>query len=141
MDLMMKPKEALVKDGFLPAGADRKRGRLSLDAIERLKDLASAGWEIEGYEVTDTPDATGAAVVDKVKTDPNAIADLPPMTRDENTTAAFTINGEVGMRTVCQNCRASLTYCPCPHPQVWLDHTQTGVVVFKQRTSPLKRKW
>lgn len=137
----MKPKEALVKDGFLPEGADRKRGRLSLAAIERLKDLASTGWDIEGYSVTDAPDATGAAVIEKVKTDPNAVSEIPNEYRAEANYTAHADGKEIGMRTVCNIDRRSLNFCVCAHPRVWVDFDREAVVVFKPRTEPLKRKW
>lgn len=136
----MKPKAALVKDGFLPAGSELKRGRLSADAINRCKELASQGWQIDGYEVSST--ANTEPVVNKVKvaTGAKEIADIGEPFRHEDAWTAHSTMGEVGMRTVCNNCRCSLTYCPCPHPVVNLDHETVGVVVFKSRTVPLPAK-
>lgn len=136
----MKPKEALVKDGFLPKGAENKRGRLSGAAIDRCKELAGQGWSIEGYEVSQSTTSTGP-IVDKVKVDPNRIFDVPDVARDEDMWSAHTSEGEVGMRTVDNGCGNSLNYCRCQHPRVWIDHETEGVVVFKPRTTPLKKRW
>lgn len=133
----MKPKVALVKDGFLPAGSENKRGRLSADAINRLKELALSGWDIDGYSVVKgTPDPTAAIPlpgdrVEKVSVDPNSIADVPDETRPESDWNAFVGNKSIGMRTVCNTCHSSLTYCHCQHPRVWIDYNAEGVVVFK----------
>lgn len=145
----MKPKVALVKDGFLPAGSENKRGRLSIDAINRLKELAASGWDIDGYSVTRTAPTVGkptAPVVEKVKADPNTIPDVPDESRPEKDWQAYRKFGleqvEVGMRTVCNVCGSSLSYCHCPKPVVWVDADLEAVVYFKPRTSPLvARKW
>lgn len=129
----MKPKVALVKDGFLPPGSENVRGRLSGKAIERCEALAAQGWDIDGYQVSKTSNST-APVVLKVKTDSNTIADVPEPTRFESDWTAWVGKQPIGMRTVCNNCRCSLTYCPCESPRVWLDHETQGVVYFK----PLK---
>jgi hypothetical protein len=136
---MMKPKHALVKDGFLPAGSENKKGRLSGAAIERCKELASTGWEIEGYSVSDTPDSSGAAVVEKVKvvTGEKTIADIGNPARDESMWEAYAnVNGKivpVGMRTVDNSCGNSLTYCFCRTPVVNVDYDAVAVVNFKPR--------
>lgn len=139
---MIKPKVALVKDGFLPAGSENKRGRLSAAAIQRCKELAATGMQIEGYETvkSSTPDA--APVVNKVKvsTGSTEIADIGEPFHHEEAWQAFTSEGEVGMRTVCNTCKSSLTYCPCQHPVVNIDHMRVGVVSFKPRTTPLPAK-
>lgn len=132
---MMKPKAALVKDGFLPAGSENKRGRLSGDAVNRLKELAANGWNIEGFTVSkptaEVKDNDEPVKVERVKRDSSAIEELVPMTRDENALEAFTSNGKIGFRTVCNICGSSLTHCPCPQPKVWLDYNREGVVYFK----------
>ena len=133
----MKPKVALVKDGFLPAGAENQRGRLSAAAIARCQELVSKGWDIDGFVTTKavvtgiTDDPALPLKVERVKSDPNAVVDIPEPTRDEKSLTAHSTNGKVGMRTVCNNCRRSLTYCLCESPKVWLDHQTEGVVVFK----------
>lgn len=137
----MKPKHALVKDGFLPAGSENKRGRLSLDAINRLKELAGSGWDIDGYSVSKPTTSTGPVKVEKTKaSDSSRVLDVPDEHRAEELWTAHTSEGEVGMRTVCNTCKCSLTYCWCPSPRVWIDHTQEGVVYFKPRTRPLANK-
>ena len=131
----MKPKVALVKDGFIDGdhtwsrGDENKRGRLSKPAIERCKVLASEGWDIDGYTVSQS--VSGESTVSKVKSDPNAVSEIPPPTRDETTMTAWVGDKSVGMRTVCNNCRRSLPYCLCEQPKVWLDHINEGVVRFK----------
>jgi len=145
---MIKPKVALVKDGFLPAGSENKRGRLSAAAIERCKVLAAPveqggkGWQIEGYEAvkSSTPDAPPVVNKVKVSTGATEIADIGEPFRHEEAWEAFTSEGPVGMRTVCNTCHSSLTYCPCQRPVVNIDHMRTGVVSFKPRTTPLPAK-
>ncbi len=137
---MMKPKVALVKDGFLPAGSENKRGRLSGAAIARLKELAATGVKIEGYTVSQSSDSSEPVKVEKVAVDPNRIADVPEETRPETSWQAFTSESEVGMRTVCNGCKNSLTYCHCQFPKVWIDHTREGVVHFKPRTVAVNPK-
>lgn len=141
----MKPKVALVKDGFLPAGSENVRGRLSAAAIERCKELAAKGWDIDGYTVSKSTAAEDKPVVEKVKHDPNRIPDVPDQIRDENDWKAIRyFEGkpvEVGMRTVCNVCRSSLTYCPCEKPRVWVDYQDEAVVYFKPRTKPLPKGW
>lgn len=126
----MKPKVALVKDGFLPPGSENKRGRLSGDAIRRLEELAASGMKIDGYSVSS--DSAAEVTVEKTR-DPNAIAELPPELHSETNYRAFTGTIERGMRTVCNGCHASLIYCPCPQPRIWVDYDREGVVVFRQR--------
>ena len=138
----MKPKEALVKDGFLPAGAENKRGRLSADAIARCEALVSQGWKIDGYE--SKADNTVAKV--KVPTGVKEVADIGDPIHDEREWSAYVTVGDktqtVDMRTCCNLCgRSSLTYCPHPEPQVFVDFDQSAVVSFKQRNKPLVRRW
>lgn len=133
----MKPKVALVKDGFLPAGSENVRGRLSGAAIERCKQLAAQGWDIEGYSVSKSTDSTTAPVVEKVKAIDAGIVEIPNEYRAEANWTAHTTEGEIGMRTVCNVCGASLNYCGCLHPKVWVDFDREGVVYFKPRTNSL----
>jgi hypothetical protein len=141
----MKPKEALVKDGFLPPGSENVRGRLSGAAIDRCKELAANGWTIEGYQ--SKSGNTGVAVVEKVKvvTGAKEIADIGDPIHDENEWEAYiTVDDKretVDMRKCCNQCQASLTYCPHPYPTIFLDYNAEAVVSFKQRTSPLVRRW
>lgn len=142
----MKPKVALVKDGFLPAGSENVRGRLSLPAIERLKELAAIGWDIDGYTVKKSADANTAPVIEKATVSQGkVIPDVPADIRDENTWSAhILIDGkhkEIGMRTVCNGpCGSSLTNCWCEKSRVWDGRNNEVVVEFKPRTSPLPNK-
>lgn len=133
----MKPKAALVKDGFVEGdhtwspGDENKRGRLSGGAIERCMQLAAEGWQIDGYVATASTGPEPKTEVSKVKVDPNRIQDVPEPARDEDSWTAHSSVGPVGMRTVCNICKSSLTYCHCPNPRVWLDHENESMVVFK----------
>lgn len=147
---MMKPKVALVKSGFLPPGSENVRGRMSAAAIAECERLVrEEGYQIQGFTLskpTASADKSSEAKVERVSTDPNAIIEIPEETRPESSWVAYYYHDgkavEVGMRTVCNLCRASLTYCHCDMPRVWLDHKSEGVVRFKERTSPLpNRKW
>lgn len=145
---MMKPKAALVKDGFTEpngkvwtAGMENSRGRLSAAGIERCKQLSAEGWQIEGYALVAQPTgSTAPREVEKVKvqTGEKVIADIPinPL-RDEAVWEAYAnVDGKVqsvGMRTVDNVCGNSLTYCPCKSPRVWVDHNRQAVVNFKPR--------
>ena len=138
---MMKPKAALVKDGFLPAGSENKRGRMSAAAIARCEELVSQGWKIEGFAASSAKpaDASAAAkpTVERVKTDPNRLVDVPDMRRDERDwTARVTVDGksrEIGFRTVDNGCGNSLGWCYCPTSRVWVDSNREAVVEFVSR--------
>lgn len=142
----MKPKEYLYKHGHIK---EIGRGRLSREHIAIIESAVKDGEVIEGYSASTAP--TGPVkektVVEKtvVRSDPNVVYDVPNPSRDESRVEAYTFsNGEsvsVGMRTVCNNCRCSLNYCPCPTPKVWIDHTTEGVVKFKERKNPSKTRW
>jgi hypothetical protein len=133
----MKPKAALVKDGFVEGdhtwspGDENKRGRLSGVAKARLAELAASGWQIDDLSVGQSP--TGEVTVTKIKTDPNAVVEIPNPTRDEKALTAWVGTQKIGMRTVDNNCRRSLTYCPCESPKVWIDHKTEGVVTFRSK--------
>ena len=134
---MMKPKVALVKDGFLPAGSENKRGRLSGEAIARCKTLAAQGWAIEGYEVsksTNSSKADTAPTVEKVKVAASGkeIADIGEPTRDEKSLAAYADGKKIGMREVCR-CGASFTYCRCSEPMIRAGGDRMVVVYFRDR--------
>lgn len=132
---MMKPKEALVKDGFLPSGSENKRGRLSGAAIERCKELAGQGWQIEGYEVSrSTGPSESAPTVSKVKveTGVKVIADIGNPTRDEKVLIAKANGRTLGMRDVC-TCGNSFTYCWCDTPTAWVDGNGPYAVTFHPR--------
>lgn len=130
----MKPKVALVKSGFLPAGSENKRGRLSVGAIAQLKKLASEGWTIDGYSKSSaTNEVTKVA-----KPDPNRVVDVPDEARSESLwSASVVFEGkpkDIGMRTCCINCDNSLTYCRCSKSVVWADHETPAIVAFKPKS-------
>ncbi len=137
----MKPKVALVKSGFLPAGSENTRGRLSGAAIAECERLVGEGWAIDGYSVVKSEntlaksDGPAPVLVKKTATaDPSRIADVPDESRPESVWRASTeVDGKavpVGMRTVCNACHNSLTYCRCSEPRVWVDHDRQGTVNF-----------
>lgn len=138
---MMKPKAALVKDGFLPAGSENKRGRMSAAAIARCEELVTLGWQIEGFQSVksskpaDASAAAKPATVERVKVDSNRIADVPDMRRDERDwSASVIVDGKtrpVGFRTVCNGCGNSLGWCYEETSRVWVDANLEAVVTFK----------
>lgn len=144
----MKPKVALVKDGFLPPGSENKRGRLSGAAKTRLSELASQGWSIEGYskaEPKPEPKPKAERKTAKPKSDESGgIFEIPDIVRDETSwQASYQMGGktiEVGMREVCNSCSNSFTHCYCP---VTLFNGAGGrevVIDFKPLKNPLPRK-
>lgn len=137
----MKPKEWLLKNGHIK---EITRGRLSRENIERIENAVREGAVIEGYAVSKSTPADNKPVeVDKrpvanVKT----VADVPDERRPEDTWEAFTDDHAVSMRTVCNVCGNSLSYCPCSSPLVWLDFDRQAVVNFRVRKSPLPiKRW
>lgn len=126
----MKPKVALVKDGFLPAGSENTRGRMSKAMIARCEYLVSEkNWDIDGFvKSTVRPKSETEKSEPEVKrvavTNEKVIADLPPETHNENEYQPFVhVDGKaqkVGKRTVCTTCGNSLTHCWCGDPQVWV---------------------
>lgn len=141
----MKPKNALVKDGFLPPGSENKRGRLSGAAIARLKELAAKGWDIDGYSVTKSITPDTAPVVTRTPVEGKTLESIPDERRSENDWQASALNRkgervEVGMREVCHNCGSSFTYCYCPESVFRVDYDYPAVVRFAPRTTPLPNK-
>ncbi len=124
MTVIMKPKHALVKDGFLPKGSENQRGRLSKAAIERCKVLVSEGWNIEGYSVSDTPapvsvSAPAAPKVVKAEAPANVKQVLDfSVIYERDAYKAVAANGVYGMAEVCNNCRVSLVQCHCGDPHI-----------------------
>lgn len=139
----MKPKEFLLKNGHIK---EITRGRLSRDNIALIEEAVKNGVKIEGYSVSTGPEPDKTApVVEKVKTDPNRILDIPEFPlRDESVWEAYAnVDGKivsVGMRTVCNTCKCSITYCGCKTPVVWVDSDTSAVVVFKPRSKSLSNK-
>lgn len=132
----MKPKEWLLKHGHI---ASIGRGRLSREHIDLIKDAVKNGAMIEGYSVESAPASTVKTVVKTVKpTGGTDVADIGEPLRDERTLEARAGTQSVGMRTVCNICRNSLTYCFCPQPRVWVDYNRESVVEFVTRKNPSK---
>ncbi len=120
----MKPKEALIKDGFLPANAGG-RGRLSLAGIERCKELVAQGWVIEGYaaapvSVKDTTSPAAPKVVKAAK--PVNVKEVLDFTifyeRDEHKAVGVNDGKTYGMAEVCNICRVSLVQNQCLTPTI-----------------------
>jgi hypothetical protein len=127
---MMKPKVALVKSGFLPAGSENKRGRLSAAAIaECVRLVAEEDYVIEGYVSSKPARAKNDKTVDdspvtvtkeKVATSSNEI--VQPFYRygenGVNTHEAVTADGRVfDLRQAC-SCGYSLSGHRCNAPQI-----------------------
>lgn len=135
--MAIKPKQWLYDNGHTDSLGGR--GRMSAAHKALIEAAVASGVNIEGYAVVNRPTiATDKpAEVKRVAPNPNVIADVPDMTRDENEIMAFyRADGkvvEIGMRTVDNVCGSSLTYCPCESPRVWVDHDQQVVVNFKPR--------
>lgn len=140
----MRPKEWLVKNGHLPPGSENARGRISADNIARIHEAVAAGVRIDGYSVAGSASTPEPKVERVSTTSGNEVADIGDPTRPElqtreggvYLTEAFAGNHSIGMRTVCNNCRRSLTYCPCESPLVWVDTDTSSVVTFKSRKVP-----
>lgn len=135
----MKPKEALVKDGFLPPGSENKRGRLSAAGITRCEELAAKGWKIDGFAVSSKPsaDTSKPVTVERVKVEANRLLDVPEPLRDaRDWTLVRKDTGKpihaVGMKNVCEGCHSSFTYCPCGSPS-FLDNTGPVPVEFRMK--------
>lgn len=134
----MKPKEYLFSKGMIEKVG---KGRLSREHVQFLKDEAAKGVYIEGYSLS-----VPASVVksDKPKAEVSkekGIVDIGPPLRDEDALMAVCDGKEIGMRTICNTCHSSLTYCGCQYPKVNIDHEREGVVVFKPRTTPNRKRW
>lgn len=120
---MMTPKQALIKDGKVPV--KEGRGRLSREGDSRCRELASQGWSIKGYEVSQgAPNPTAeiplpGPTVKKVKVVNEKVVQEFVILYDERQYKAInTDKKEVGMREVCNTCRVSLVQCHCGHPTI-----------------------
>jgi hypothetical protein len=139
----MKPKEWLYKNGHIK---EIGRGRMSREHIALIEQAVRDGVTIEGYGISSVVPKSetekSAPMVEKVAVAGNRVMDVPDERRPESSWTAHTSEGEIGMRTVCNGCKNSLTYCYCPQSRVWLNHETEGVVFFKPRTAPMpRRKW
>lgn len=134
----MKPKEWLFQNGHIK---EIGRGRLSREHIDLIKDAVNHGAMIEGYSVESTPNSTVKTVVKTDKPASDVVWDIGAPLRDERTIEATAAGKTIGMRTVCQICGNSLTYCPCNNPKVWVDHDHQDVVKFATRKQPMTPRW
>jgi len=141
--MSMRPKQWLHKNGHIDN--PNQRGRLSREHIALIEKAVREGAKIDGYGAsTDTPAEGGEVKVERVSTDPNRIADIGEPRRPETSWKAHTmVDGTkvpVGMRTVCNLCRSSLTYCGCRSPYVNVmdreDTERQGLVIFTMGTFP-----
>lgn len=137
----MKPKEWLLANGHIK---EITRGRMSREHINLIEQAVRDGVSIEGYAVSTvqpkSEDEKALPKVEKRAVSSDRLIDVPDEARSESDWEAHTASGPVGMRTVCNTCHSSLTYCHCQHPRVWVDHETEGVVFFKPRKTPLSNK-
>lgn len=137
----MKAKEWAKANGFPDISLGK--GRMPNDARAAVEAYVASGGHLEGYTTTSTA-APGGTTTTTVKREAGqTIADIGDETRPEKYNRAFVGTSEVGMRTVCLNCRGSLTYCPCESPRVYVDFDRIGVVGFKSRSNPeeYRNRW
>lgn len=136
---MIKPKVWLHKHGHIETIG---RGRMSAAHIALIHEAVANGEQIEGYSVVSgtvpaNTTATPAPTVERTKTDPNRVVDVPDVARFEDETEAYYFNDGkavlIGMRTVDNVCGSSLTYCHCESPRVWVDYDRQVVVNFRTR--------
>ena len=130
----MGPKEWAKANGF----PDIKlgKGRMPADARAAVEAFVASGGRIDGMTVTKTGDEPK---VERTTPGTTAVADIGEETRPEKYNRAFVGTQEIGMRTVCNNCRCSLTYCKCASPTVYgygVDTNTPSVVSFKPRPNP-----
>lgn len=135
----MKPKEWLYKQGHI---AKVGRGRMSADHKRLIEEalIADPSLRIEGFSVSAKPadaSVTSKPTVERVKTDPNRLVDVPDMRRDERDwTARVSVDGktsEIGFRTVCNGCGNSLGWCFESSSRVWVDTNREATVEFIPR--------
>lgn len=132
----MKAKEWLLNNGHIK---EITRGRISLDNRALIEDAVRKGAQIEGYSISTAPAAPDAPVaVDKaVVSNEKVIYDIGPERYNENEWIAYIHEDgkhkEIGIRTVCNGCGASLTYHMCETPRVWVDYNREAMVNFKPR--------
>lgn len=109
------PKEALALDGVVPVKAGK--GRISLAADARCRELAAQGYRIKGYETTNT--ATAKVEVKKVvSTNEKIISDFVIL-YPRDMYKAVAADGKVyGMAECCNNCRVSLVQNHCDNPTI-----------------------
>jgi hypothetical protein len=130
----VRPKEWLHANGHIEN--PNQRGRLSAEHKALIEAAVRQGVKIDGYAVSAKPAEGAEVAVEKVSVDANRIYDIPDETRPETSwTAHVYIGGDkhaVGMRTVCELCSNSLTYCHCRGPVVSVGN-ETYLVMFAAR--------
>jgi hypothetical protein len=136
---IMRPKDYLYSKGLIDN--PKQRGRLSLAHKEIIEQAVRDGVQIDGYSVAKSTapvkdDGTSVPKVERVEK--GGIVDIGDETRPEKSWQAhYMMDGEKVMRTVCNTCNSSLTYCHCRTPYVWHDHERQGLVQFSLRKDPL----
>lgn len=137
----MKPKQWLFENGHIKTMG---RGRVSAAHQELLKKAVSEGVEIEGYSTPKKATAPKRASVPKPDADSTGVVSVREVVRSDREWSAH-IGADaktIGMRTVCDTCKSSFTYCACPNPCVILDDFTLARVTFKRLTKPIEgRLW
>lgn len=134
----MKPKQWLADNGFIDKADINRRGRMSAENVQRIKDAVANGVHIEGYSVSKPAVATAKpeAEVTRVSSDSSRVADVPDEVRSADLWEPFDDTGKrfaIGIKGCCENCRNSLTYCRCTFPVLRVDHDRVSVVTFKPK--------
>lgn len=132
------PKEALFAAGRIEKIG---KGRISRENNAWLDEQISTGvFTVAGMNLKASTGPTPASpTVERSKANDPGLYDIIDPTRDEKSLEAFAGGESIGMRTVCDNCRISLTHCPCESPRVMVNGSPS-VVSFKPRTTPLPNK-
>jgi len=137
----MKPKQWLADNGHIDKADINKRGRMSGAHKALIMEAVANGVHIEGYSVV-KPDAVTAkpdATPTVARTGGNGekvIADIGDPVREASQWEAYDDTGArivTGIKSVCDNCRTSFTYCRCSYPVKMLDGGRVSVVTFKQK--------
>lgn len=113
-----KPKDILVADGY--PGVTPGRGRLSQAAKDRIAELVSEGYRVEGYAIAENPKSESQkATVKKVTVTSEKTIAEPFIRYDIGETYAVDANGkEWSMKECCNTCRVSLVGHVCDNPTI-----------------------
>lgn len=131
----MKPKEYLLKHGYID---EIKRGRLSLDHIEVIKDAVANGEYIEGYSLDTGPAGTPQKATNAVKRDPvsngKEIVELMPYRYPEDKFVAYEYRDgkkvKRSLREICRNCGVSMVCCVCGSPRAVAHDGRGDVAIY-----------
>lgn len=133
-----KKKDILIADGF--PGVKAGKGRLSLEANERLTALALEGYIIDGVEVKAKPaTATAPATTTVTKAKPVSSTEIQGHMEFRYPEAEWEVvlpagaKGQVGMRNVCTNCNGSLVVHVCSDPSLMINGVPTPVEIVGKR--------